>query len=193
MEEFLIQYGYIAIFLAALVQGKSVALAAGMIAHHGEVDLVWAIVAVIAGSYVCDLMFFTAGRTLGPKLYEHRPRWKQRAERTHKLLLRDPLLLIMSYRLLPGVRFAAPAFIGATPFSAARFLILDFFSALIGMSILTLAGFGFGKVLVKFFANARDWEITIAIAIAVLAAVGIFLLERRHHRNFHQRAKTQSE
>ena len=180
MEHFLEHYGYLAVILGVFVQGKSVALAAGIIAHHGELSIVGVLVAVIATTYAYDLILYAVGWSLGHRLYDRRPKWKAIAERLRALLGEQPVATLMAYRFIPGVRIASPAIIGAARYSPASFLPLDAISAALGMGALVLAGFGLGHLLFVLIDRANDYEI--AVAVGVVLAGTAFLIHRHTRR-----------
>ena len=61
MQDFLIQYGLIAIFLCALIENDVVFIMTGVAIHFAAVHPVFAFLACLAGALVHDSIWFTIG------------------------------------------------------------------------------------------------------------------------------------
>jgi len=68
LEQFLSQYGLIALFLLATVEGDASLILAGMLAHRGVLSLPAVIIAGAAGNFVGDCAWYFLGRQARARL-----------------------------------------------------------------------------------------------------------------------------
>lgn len=62
LEQLVSDYGAFGLFAGAGLEGETVAMLGGVLAHRGLLDFWTAVLAVAAGSFLTDQIFFLAGR-----------------------------------------------------------------------------------------------------------------------------------
>ena len=151
--QWLIQtYGYPVLFLGTFLEGETVLVAAGFAAHEGYLSVTGVLLTASLGGFAGDQMWFYIGRRRGRPWVEGRPRWRSRIATIEGMLTRHELLVLLGFRFLYGFRTITPVVIGATGYSALRFLILNAIGSMAWATIIGLAGFVFG--------NAMEWILT---------------------------------
>jgi membrane protein DedA with SNARE-associated domain len=190
VDHFIETHGYLAIFLGCLVQGKAILIAGGLIARHGEL-IFWLVVLVGSiSTFLIDQGLYYLGHIYGTRFAENHPHLKAHVAKSQNMLEMHPSLLIMFFRFVPGIRFAAPFVVGTSHIKPMRFLILDLVSVAFGVIVLTGFGYGVAKVMERLFQDARQYEIPIAIAVVVVALPIVII----HHRTIireHHKATSQ--
>ncbi len=131
MQEFIENWGYIAVFLGSLVEGESVIFMAGFLAHEGYLSLSKIIIVSFLGTLLADQALYYVGRHYGNHILDRFPSFKVRAERAFQLLRRYDTLFILSFRFIYGIRIISPVIIGSSGVGVKRFMILNFLAALI--------------------------------------------------------------
>ena len=154
IESLIARYGLAAIFLGAGVEGETSVIAGGVMAHRHLVPLWAAMAAAAAGSCVADQLFFAAGRS-----YRDHPRVKRMAAKPGfaKALVtleRHPVLFVMGFRFLYGLRTVSPIAIGTSHIHARTFILLNALSATIWAILFTGIGYGFGGGIERLFGGA---------------------------------------
>jgi membrane protein DedA with SNARE-associated domain len=124
-------WGYVAVFLGSLVEGESVILVAGFLAHEGYLSLPKIILISFLGSLLADQTSYFIGRSYGNVLIAKFPSLKPRVDKAFYFLKRYDNLFILSCRFIYGVRTISPFVIGACGVGVFRFVILNFIAALI--------------------------------------------------------------
>lgn len=145
MENWVIQlieeWGYLIVFLGAMVEGESIILPAGGLAHEGFLYLPKVILVAFLGTLIADQSLYYLGRRYGKALLEKKPQWQTRAERGFRLLKQYDNIYILSFRFIYGIRIISPLIIGASGVSPKRFTVLNFIAAIIWSVLSCLAGY----------------------------------------------------
>jgi membrane protein DedA with SNARE-associated domain len=144
IEALIARYGLAAIFLGAGVEGETCVIAGGVLAHRHLLPLSAAIAAAAAGSFVADQLFFAGGR-----YFREHPRVRAMAEqpgfaKALVTLERHPVLFVIGFRFLYGLRTVSPVAIGTSHIRTRIFLPLNALAAAIWGILFTGIGYGFG-------------------------------------------------
>lgn len=170
-ESLIEHYGYAAIFIGTFLEGETILVVAGFLAHRGYLELGWVIAWAFFGTYAGDQLFFHIGRSRGMALLEKRPRWQLRSQRVFELLERHQILVILGFRFLYGLRTVTPFLIGMSGVRPWRFLVLNGLGALVWATVVGGLGFMLGQTLGIFLQHIKRYEIMILAILFVVAAV----------------------
>lgn len=170
-EHLIETYGYGVLLFGTLLEGETVVIIAGFLAHQGYLQLKWVIFFSFLGSLSVDQFFFYIGRKKGRSFLEKKPSWKERADRTQLLLEKHQNLLVLSFRFLYGFRTITPFVIGMSRVNSVKFTILNTISALVWAIVVSTAGFIFGTSLELILNKVKRYEIMVVVSIAILGAI----------------------
>lgn len=131
LQSYIENWGYVAVFLGSLVEGESVILVAGFLAHEGYLSLPKIIMVSFLGSLIADQTSYFVGRYYGNSLIAKFPVLKPSADKAFLFLKRYDNLFILSCRFIYGVRTISPFVIGASGVGVLRFVVLNFIAAVI--------------------------------------------------------------
>ena len=134
IEAIIAKYGLLALFLGAGIEGETVVVAGGLLAHRGLVSLPGAMVATAAGSFVADQLFFSAGRYFRGRAWVRRVSAKPVFARALGLLERYPIGFIFAFRFIYGFRTISPVAIGTTQVPTRLFVIINAVAAVVWAS-----------------------------------------------------------
>lgn len=178
------QYGYLALLIGTFLEGETILLVAGFLAHDGTLDISWCIAAAFVGSLSGDQAAFYVGRWKGRQFIEKRPAWKCRVERVHHMLERFHEVLILSFRFFYGLRNLTPFILGTTDISGLKFFFLNAIGAAVWSVVFGLTGYFFAKLVTDVLHDVlKDVHHLEMVFILVVAVVGVVVwLIRRHKR-----------
>ncbi len=180
LEQLVSQYGYLAILIGTFLEGETILLIGGFLAHARYLELPWVIVAAFVGTLSGDQLFFYIGRWKGPGAVAARPRWKARAERIAAILRRHQNWLILGFRFLYGLRSVSPFVFGASGIHPVRFLVLNIIGAGIWAVAFGVLGYALGQTVHALLADVKRYErLVVAVVIALVGMAWLLLRLRK--------------
>lgn len=183
LTELIKQYGYLAILIGTFLEGETILILGGFVAHMGYLELPWVIASALAGSFSGDQLYFYIGRHFGPKIISRRLSWQEGAEKVYKHLHRHQNLLILTFRFFYGFRNVTPFVVGSARISRTRFFSLNLIGAVVWAFSFGYAGFLFGKAFNLYVDNFKRYQIYALLALAVLGVlIWLFTLLRHRRR-----------
>lgn len=173
IEAIIAKYGLVALFAGAGIEGETVVVAGGLLAHKGLFPLPGAMAAAAAGSFVADQIFFSLGRYFRDHAWVRRARAKPLFERALGLLERHPIGFIFAFRFIYGFRTISPIAIGTTRVSTKLFLGINLVAAIVWGIVFTGIGYLFGHSFEKLIERVLPDKHAIVIVGAVVVAVAV--------------------
>jgi membrane protein DedA with SNARE-associated domain len=180
LEALIVRWGYLAVVAGTALEGETILVAAGALAHRGDLSLPLVMLCAFAGSVAGDQLWFYLGRRYGEPFLEKRPAWKQRAQGAQRYLLRFGDAFVVGFRFMIGVRTVTPALLGSSGFSARRFAALNVLGGALWSVTVGGAGYVLGAALAKLLARAAKLEELLALGlVAALVAAAAWREWRR--------------
>jgi membrane protein DedA with SNARE-associated domain len=186
-------FGYLGITVFLILTGCGLPLpeevaiiAAGVAAGRGALNPWGALAACLVGAIVGDSAMYLIGRQFGAAILERHPFWAKlfnakREKQIEALLKKHGAKMILLTRFLVGLR--SPVYFAAGMLKAnyLRFLITDIICALMVVSLFFSLTYYYGK---QIWAGIHDVEllVTIAVVLAIVFGVIIFVIHRRGKR-----------
>ncbi|WP_157219736.1 DedA family protein [Flavisphingomonas formosensis] len=185
LEGIVTHYGLLALFLGAGIEGETVALTGGFLAHQRLVPLGWAMVAVSAGSFVADQIFFMIGRRYRDHRWVRRFTDKPAFAKAYEMLEKRPVSFVLAFRFLYGLRVVSPLAIGTSALPMRRFTPLNAIAATVWGVSFTALGYIFGSAIERLTGDIRSIGMVLigaAIVGACLFALTYALRSRNRAR-----------
>jgi membrane protein DedA with SNARE-associated domain len=180
VNDYLAEFGYLAVAVGALLEGETILLLAGFAAQQGVLELPLVLLLGIIGAFAGDQFWFHVARRQGGRWLAHRPHLLARAAGALAALERHATLFILSFRFILGMRNLGAMVVGISRVPTLRFAVLNFIAATVWAVCVVLAGFYFGEAAAALVAWL-DNIVAIAAGIAALLlalVVGSWLLRR---------------
>ncbi len=155
MEEFLHQYGYLALALGTFVEGETAILVASSLVYSGVFSGPETIFFAFIGSFASDWFYFLIGRLNGNYFVDRRPSLKARLEPVSRFFESHRLQILLSYRFLYGFRTILPLMIGLTGVRPFHFLGYSVFAGLLWATVVGTVGYFAGEL---FQLTPRSFE-----------------------------------
>ncbi|MFA6192270.1 MAG: DedA family protein [Sulfurimonas sp.] len=168
LEELVTSYGYIAIFIGTFLEGETILVIGGYLAHEGHLKLEWVIAAAFIGTLMGDQLFYFIGRKKGMSILENRPKWKAKSQYIIDLLHKHKVLLILGFRFLYGIRNITPFLIGASGIPPKVFIPLNFIGALVWAISIGALGYFLGNAIELFLDKAKQYQIIIILSLIAI-------------------------
>lgn len=189
IEALLEAYGYYALFIGTFLEGETILVLAGFLAHQGHLELRWVILLAFLGSLSGDTLVFHLGRWKGRAFLARRPSWDKRAARVQKALDKWGTYVVLSFRFFYGLRNMTPFVIGSTGFRPLRFFLLNATGAAIWAVVVGSGGYLFGEAIGLFLKDVKKYERWLLLFGVIVGCV-LFIL---HSRSLARKAAAELE
>lgn len=177
LTQLVAEYGYLAVFAGAVLEGETILILAGFAAHQGYLSFPLVTTIALFGGTLGDQIFFMLGRRYGVTLLRRFPQWNPGAQRVNLLLLRYHAGVIIGVRFMYGLRIVGPIAIGMSEVPAWRFILFNVIGAAIWAPLIAGVGYLFGQTLQWLFADIKHYE-----EVALLVVIGGALMLSLFHR-----------
>jgi membrane protein DedA with SNARE-associated domain len=182
-EPWLREYGYLALFVAVMVEGigipapgQTLLIGASLLAGSGEMSLPWALACALAATMTGNNLGFLIGRRGGRRLMLRAGVSRRRMGRLSRFYLRYGAWPILLSRLFDGARQLGSLLAGTTAIPWRRFFLLDTTGAALWVCLWGLAPFQLHLHTALFL---RLWQavnpFVAGASIAAAIAVGLWL------------------
>lgn len=183
LTQLVADYGYLAVFAGALLEGETVLLLAGFAAHQGYLSFPWIVLIAFCGGTLGDQLWCFMGRRYGTALLKRFPQLQPAAQQVNRLMLRFQVGVIIGVRFMYGLRIAGPIAIGMSDVPAWRFILFNLIGAALWALLVGGAGYLFGQTLHWLFADIQRYEegvLLVIIGVGVMVGVWRRWGRRKH-------------
>lgn len=184
LEKLIGEYGVLAVFFGAAVEGETAAFLGGIFAHRQLIPYWQVALAACLGSFAADQFFFLSGRYATKWSYVQKLLGSEPIARVTRLLEAHPTGFILAFRFIYGIRTISPVAIGISSVSTRRFVILNAIAALIWGILITAIGFAAGGAVEALLGRLQlHLHLLIALAfVAILVPVSAYAFRREMAR-----------
>jgi membrane protein DedA with SNARE-associated domain len=171
LESFIQSYGYAGLFLGTLLEGETVLILAGLMAHMGLMKLPLVILVALLGSFLGDQFYFLLGRRKGTALLDRHLAWQRRAGRVHQAMQRYRNGIMLGFRFVYGMRTITPLILGMDrTIRIRRFILLNLIGATLWSAAIATGGYFFGHILKIFLEDLKHYELALLL---IVLSIGI--------------------
>jgi membrane protein DedA with SNARE-associated domain len=179
LEDFIIKFGYAALFLGTVLEGESCLIAAGFLAKGGYLDLNLVMLVALAGTYTADVTIYFLGREKGEGIISRFPLAKAYFPKVKRMFDRYGIWAIFITRYMYGLRLAAAGFMGLLKMRKRRYLPFNLLSCAVWAVVIGNLGYMFGASLEALIGQIKHYE-KIVVALIIIMGVGIWLVRRAY-------------
>lgn len=172
MENFLDEYGYLALMIGTFLEGETVILIASSLIHQGYFGFTGTVFFAFLGSFISDWLYYIIGRANGRFFIDKRPRLQEKLRIVQKFYNTHKILILISYRFLYGFRVIIPLMIGVNNTNALEYLFYSIVCGLAWASVVTVSGYLIGLFLNL---NAQSVEENLVLIILGFGTFGLLV------------------
>jgi membrane protein DedA with SNARE-associated domain len=178
LEGFVRSYGYLAILIGTFIEGETILIVGGFIAHLGFLKLPYVMATALVGSFLGDQFFFILGRTKGAMVLRRLKKAQKQVEKIQRFMERHQNLIMTGFRFIYGIRILTPIVLGMNRnISAKRFFMFNVIGALAWSVVVSLGGFLFGEALHLIMKDISQFELKLIIGLIAIGLMA-WLLNR---------------
>ena len=175
MQEFLIEYGLLAIFLCGIVENDVTFILSGVVVHLSGLHPVPALVAGLSGALLHDSIWFWLGHYRADTVKAHRV-YRRIGPAIERMAAKFGPWELLVCRFFYGTRISSIVFWGVQRLSVTSFLLIETIALTIWGAVLLTAGYVLSTGAAAIIGRVKSMERWMLCAL-VLAVVG-FLLAR---------------
>ncbi len=170
IDTLIAKYGLIIVYLGCALEGDTVAITSGLLAHHELLPLWPTLAAAWAGAWSADAVIFLLARH-----YRDHPRVLRLlahpvSQKMARRFLGRPVLLAAVFRFLPGMRTVTPVLLATgARLSPALYLPLTCVSALVWAGVMVVIGHGIGGLVHRIWGHVDRTELLLALPVLLVA------------------------
>jgi membrane protein DedA with SNARE-associated domain len=174
MQEFLTEYGQLAVFLCAIVENDVTFILTGVIAHLGLVNAWTATIAGLAGALIHDSIWFWLGHSRSETIKSHRV-YRRVGPAVERLAARFGPWELFFCRFIYGTRTPSLVFWGVQRLSVTTFLTIDGLALGLWGSVLVGLGYFLSNSAAAIIGRVKSMERWTLCAL-IIAFVGFVLV-----------------
>jgi len=174
LEQLVTSYGIVAVFVGTFLEGETIVVIAGFLAHQSILNPYAVAFSAFGGSFFGDQLWFYIGRRHSRHRYVTRITKRPVFDKVLSAITDHPKKFILTFRFIYGIRTISPVAVGLSKVPASEFLVLNAIAAAIWAAAVTALGFLFGQVAQTFLGDLKAIEYKILGAIG--GAVVLFIL-----------------
>jgi membrane protein DedA with SNARE-associated domain len=168
-QGFLTQFGYVAVFIGALIEGEAVVLTASALAAQGFINFPFVLLVALAGAITGDHIFFILGRYGGFSFFCSRPVLVSRIGKLSSMVTKHRLPIAVLFRFLYGCRLIVPTMLGSTPMTIRTFSVCNILGASFWVLTYGLTGYGLVSAISRENAARGGLFLSVIAALTILA------------------------
>ena len=172
MEQYLREYGYLALLIGTFLEGETILIIAAYLASKGMLNIYLVMLSAISGTILGDQTYFYIGRIQGMSFIQKRPKLKKKWIRISALIKKRENIIILGYRFVYGFRNITPFALGILNVSPIKYLILNVIAATVWAISFSCLGYMFGAMISS---DIETYEKVFALGILILAVLAAFI------------------
>lgn len=178
MENFLDQYGYLALLVGTFFEGETAILVASSLIYRGLFDFPFTILAAFTGSFLSDWIYFLVGRLNGKYFLAKRPNLQAKVKPVTNFFHKHQVQILFSYRFLYGFRIIIPLIVGMSGLSPLRYLVYTVATGIAWATLVSTAGYWIGRLLNLQAKAFEDNFIFIVLGFALFGVVMGYIIRK---------------
>ncbi len=178
MENFLDQYGYLALLVGTFFEGETAILVASSLIYRGHFSFPFTILAAFTGSFLSDWIYFLIGRLNGKYFLAKRPNLQAKVKPVTDFFHKHQIQVLFSYRFLYGFRIIIPLIVGMSGLSPLRYLLYSTVTGIMWATLVSTTGYWVGRLLNLQAKAFEDNFIFIVIGFALFGLVMGYIIRK---------------
>jgi len=184
IESLLQIHGYILIFIGTILEGETVLIIAGFLAHQEYLSLPMVMLVAFIGSFTGDQIYFWFGRIKGKKILQKYPIIGQRVELVSGYMEKYGKSFMIAFRFIFGIRTIAPIIFGTGKIKARTFILFNLAGAIIWTILMGSIGYLFGEAAKLIFGKIEHIEkYLIILILIVIATIWVYKFTKNRINN----------
>lgn len=167
MEDILIPFAYLVLFLGCMIRGEAIFVAAIFATERGYFDLPFVLFIALTATVSTDYLFYFLGRKKSRDVLWKHPDLIPFAEDLYEKLKQNPLRVFISHQFLNGFTQRVPYITGTSNIRPLAFAWYDLIASFVWILTLFFVGIGLNALLGELFKEVQYYELGLVVGIVV--------------------------
>jgi membrane protein DedA with SNARE-associated domain len=172
MEEFIREWGYIALFLYSFGGGFVGLVVAGVLSYAGDLNLVVCMIVAGSSNFLGDQFLFYMARTNKSYANNTMKKYGRKVALAHLLMRRYGSTVVFMQKYIYGIKTLIPLAMGLTKYSFKKFTVYNGFATVVWAVVIGYASFLMGEVILTY---AEEYKyVGVAIILTIVFSVSYY-------------------
>ena len=173
MEEFIREWGYIALFLYSFGGGFVGLVIAGVLSYAGDLNIVASIIVAGSSNFLGDQFLFYMARTNKIYAKDTMKKYGRKVALAHLWMRKYGSTVVFMQKYVYGIKTLIPLAMGITKYSFRKFTIYNMFATTLWALVVGYLSYMAGELVLTY---AEDYKYYgLAILAAILLSIGYFV------------------
>lgn len=178
---FLMHWGYLAVFIAVFIEGEVFLIMIGIATSAAVFNYPYVIVAAALGAIVHDNTLFNISKFTGKKIIDNKPSLSVRVHKSFRLLDKYDYWAILAIRFLYGLRTVTLFVVGLSEIKRIKFFVFDAISSFVWAFIYITLGYFSGHAIMDVLEDLHIKERilehkSLTIIICIVFPITMFII-----------------
>ncbi len=165
MEEFIRDWGYIALFLYSFGGGFVGLVIAGVLSYAGDLNIVACMVVAGTSNFIGDQFLFYMARTNKAYASDTMKKYGRKVALAHLLMRKygSPVVFIQKY--IYGIKTLIPLAMGLTKYSFKKFTVFNALAAVVWAIVIGGVSYLMGEIVLTYAEEYKYYGVAVILAI----------------------------
>lgn len=169
MEEFIRDWGYIALFMYSFGGGFVGLVIAGVLSYAGDLNIYISIIVAVISNFIGDQFLFYMARTNKSYANATMKKYGRKVALAHLLMRRYGSIVVFIQKYIYGIKTLIPLAMGLTKYSFQKFTIYNIFAASLWGIVVGSISYLMGNIVLTY---AEDYKyFGVAFVLLIIASV----------------------
>ena len=172
MEDFIREWGYIALFAYSFGGGFVGLVIAGVLSYAGDLNIYISILVAGVSNFIGDQFLFTLARKNKTYAKDMMKKYGRKVALAHILMRKYGSFVVILQKYIYGIKTLIPLAMGLTKYSSMKFIIFNGIATILWAIIVGFASYTAGEYIL---ASTEEFKyVGLAIVVVILLALSYF-------------------
>ncbi len=165
MEEFIRDWGYIALFLYSFGGGFVGLVVAGVLSYAGDLNIVVSMIVAATSNFIGDQFLFYMARTNKVYANDTMKKYGRKVALAHLLMRKYGSMVVFIQKYIYGIKTLIPLAMGLTKYSFQKFTIYNIFATIVWAIVVGTASYMMGEIILTYAEEYKYYGVAVILAI----------------------------
>lgn len=165
MEEFIKDWGYIALFLYSFGGGFVGLVVAGVLSYAGDLNIVISMLVAGTSNFIGDQFLFYMARTNKIYANDTMKKYGRKVALAHLLMRKYGSTVVFIQKYIYGIKTLIPLAMGLTKYSFQKFTIYNALAAAVWAIVVGTVSYMMGEIVLTYAEEYKYYGVAIILAI----------------------------